>query len=94
MGISERTAVRDLRQLTDLGIFTKIGSTGQPAHYIIVKAKLGKIKKGGEPVMNPLNPPKTGIWRYTESQKAAIKEVYGSFQNMENKRANWAMNIF
>jgi len=38
-GVSERTALRELRQLTDLGIFAKIGGTGQSAHYVIAKAK-------------------------------------------------------
>ncbi len=45
VGVSERTAVRDLRLLTDLGIFTKVGSTGQSAHYIIAKDK----KEGNPP---------------------------------------------
>ena len=37
-GISPRTALRELRQLTDFGIFTKVGGTGQSAHYVIAKA--------------------------------------------------------
>ena len=36
-GISPRTALRELRQLTDLGIFNKVGGTGQSAHYVIAK---------------------------------------------------------
>lgn len=40
LGVSERTAVRDLRQLTDFGIFTKVGTTGQSAHYIIARNKI------------------------------------------------------
>jgi len=38
-GISARTALRELRQLTDIGIFAKVGGTGQSAHYVIAKAK-------------------------------------------------------
>jgi predicted HTH transcriptional regulator len=38
-GISSRTALRELRQLTGLGIFAKVGGTGQAAHYVIAKAK-------------------------------------------------------
>jgi ATP-dependent DNA helicase RecG len=38
-GTSERTAARELRQLTDLRLFAKVGSTGQAAHYVIAKAK-------------------------------------------------------
>lgn len=38
-GISYRTALRELRQLTDLGLFAKVGSAGQSAHYIIAKVK-------------------------------------------------------
>lgn len=38
-GISPRTALRELRQLTDIGIFAKVGGAGQSAHYIIAKAK-------------------------------------------------------
>ena len=49
-GISERTALRELRQLTDRGIFAKVGGTGQSVHYIIAKAK-PVIGKGEE------NPP-------------------------------------
>ena len=49
-GISERTALRELRQLTDRGIFAKVGGTGQSVHYIIAKAK-PVISKGEE------NPP-------------------------------------
>ena len=36
-GVSPRTALRELRQLTDLGIFNKVGGTGQSAHYVIAK---------------------------------------------------------
>jgi predicted HTH transcriptional regulator len=38
-GISERTALRELRQLTSIGIIEKVGGTGQSAHYAVVKAK-------------------------------------------------------
>jgi ATP-dependent DNA helicase RecG len=36
-GISARTALWELRQLTDLGIFTKVGGTGQSTHYILAR---------------------------------------------------------
>jgi hypothetical protein len=39
-GTSSRTALRELRQLTELGILEKVGGTGQSAHYAITKAKL------------------------------------------------------
>lgn len=45
--VSESTALRELRQLTKLGILEKVGGTGRAAHYIVVKAK---------PVINPSNP--------------------------------------
>jgi len=48
-GISPRTALRELRQLTDLGIFAKVGGTGQSAHYVIAKMKPGTGKGGGNP---------------------------------------------
>jgi ATP-dependent DNA helicase RecG len=48
-GISERTALRELRQLTDIGIFDKVGGTGQSAHYVIAKAKSVTGKRGGNP---------------------------------------------
>jgi len=46
-GVSARTALRELRQLTDLGIFHKVGGTGQSAHYVIAKAKPIIGKRGG-----------------------------------------------
>ena len=45
--VSESTALRELRQLTKLGILEKIGDTGRAAHYIVAKVK---------PVINPSNP--------------------------------------
>lgn len=45
--ISDSTALRELRQLTKLGILKKVGGTGRAAHYIVAKAK---------PVINPSNP--------------------------------------
>jgi len=45
--VSESTALRELRQLTKLGILEKIGGTGRAAHYIVAKVK---------PVINPSNP--------------------------------------
>ena len=43
---SESTALRELRQLTKLGVLEKVGTSGRAAHYIIAKAK---------PVINPSN---------------------------------------
>ena len=48
-GISSRTALRELRQLAGLGIFAKVGGTGQSAHYVIAKAKPIIGKRGGNP---------------------------------------------
>jgi len=48
-GISERTALRELRQLTDRGILAKVGGTGQSVHYVIAKAKPVIGKGGGNP---------------------------------------------
>ena len=36
---SERTAARELRELSDLKLFVKVGSTGQAVYYVIAKAK-------------------------------------------------------
>ncbi len=44
---SESTALRELRQLTKLGVLEKVGTSGRASHYIIAKAK---------PVVNPSNP--------------------------------------
>jgi len=38
-GVSDSTALREIRQLTHLGIFQKVGDTGQSAYYVVVKAK-------------------------------------------------------
>jgi len=48
-GISARTELRELQQLTDLVIFAKVGGTGQSAHYVIAKAKPVIGKRGGNP---------------------------------------------
>lgn len=48
-GISASTALRELRQLTDFGIFAKVGGTGQSAYYVITKAKPVIGKRGGNP---------------------------------------------
>lgn len=45
-GVSGSTALRELRQLAELGILDKIGDTGRAAHYVIAKYK---------PVINPPN---------------------------------------
>jgi predicted HTH transcriptional regulator len=41
-GVSERTALRELRQLTQLGVLEKVGHTGRAAHYVIAKHKPAK----------------------------------------------------
>ncbi len=46
-GISSSTALRELRQLADFRIFTKIGDTGQSAHYVMAKKKPISGKEGG-----------------------------------------------
>lgn len=38
-GVSDSTALRELRQLTIIGVFEKVGGTGQSAYYELVKAK-------------------------------------------------------
>jgi predicted HTH transcriptional regulator len=45
--VSESTALRELRQLTKLGVFEKVGGSGRAAHYIVAKTK---------PVIKPSNP--------------------------------------
>lgn len=46
---SERTALRELQQLTAIGLFEKIGGTGRATRYVIAKFK---------PATNPPNPPR------------------------------------
>ncbi|BDV41206.1 hypothetical protein GURASL_01290 [Geotalea uraniireducens] len=38
-GVSDSTALREIRQLTHLGILQKVGDTGQSAYYVVAKAK-------------------------------------------------------
>jgi ATP-dependent DNA helicase RecG len=45
--VSESTALRELRQLTKLGILEKVGGAGRATHYIVAKEKS---------VINPSNP--------------------------------------
>ncbi|MEW6599820.1 MAG: ATP-binding protein [Nitrospirota bacterium] len=44
---SESTALRELRQLTEMGVLEKVGTSGRATHYIIAKAK---------PFINSSNP--------------------------------------
>ena len=44
---SESTALRELRQLTKLGVLDRVGTSGRAAHYVVAKAK---------PAINPSNP--------------------------------------
>ncbi len=46
-GVSESTALRELRHLAKIGALEKVGGTGRSAHYSAAKAK---------PVINPSNP--------------------------------------
>jgi len=39
-GVSKRTAQRDLAALVDLGILTKVGTTGKGTHYIPAKGAI------------------------------------------------------
>lgn len=48
-GTSERTALRELRQLTTIRVFDKVGGTGQAAHYVIAKAKSAIGESGENP---------------------------------------------
>ncbi|HEY8856977.1 MAG TPA: ATP-binding protein [Rugosibacter sp.] len=48
-GVSESTALRELRQLTTLGIFEKVGGTGQSAHYAAAKTPPGRNGHGENP---------------------------------------------
>ncbi len=38
-GVSSRTALRELRQLADIGLLVKTGGTGQSVHYVIAKSQ-------------------------------------------------------
>ncbi|MFQ5453118.1 MAG: ATP-binding protein [Candidatus Zixiibacteriota bacterium] len=46
-GVSESTALRELKKLMEQGLLKKIGGTGRSAHYCLV---------GRKPVKNPSNP--------------------------------------
>jgi len=48
-GTSERTALREIRQLTTIRVFDKVGGTGQSAHYVIAKAKSAIGELGRNP---------------------------------------------
>jgi predicted HTH transcriptional regulator len=48
-GVSDSTALRELRQITAIGVFEKVGGTGQSAYYAIVKAKPIPEGQGGNP---------------------------------------------
>lgn len=45
-GATKKTASRDLAQLTELGITTKIGATGRGVHYVMSKKGDKKGTKG------------------------------------------------
>lgn len=46
-GVSESTALRELRRLAQLGVLERVGGTGRSTHYTVAKVK---------PVINPPNP--------------------------------------
>jgi ATP-dependent DNA helicase RecG len=48
-GVSDRTALRELRQLTEIGILIKVGAIGQATHYVIAKTKASVENRGGNP---------------------------------------------
>jgi predicted HTH transcriptional regulator len=48
-GVSDSTALRELRQLTAIGVFEKVGETGQSAYYAIVKKKPVNEEQDGNP---------------------------------------------
>lgn len=48
-GVSESTALRELRHLITLGVLEKVGGTGQAAHYAIAKTKPVTGEQGGNP---------------------------------------------
>lgn len=52
-GASDSTALRELRHLTAIGVFEKVGTTGQSAYYAIVKAKPPIKSQDGDQDANP-----------------------------------------
>lgn len=48
-GVSDSTALRELRQLSNLGILEKVGGTGQAAHYATAKTPPVVGDHGGNP---------------------------------------------
>ncbi len=48
-GVSESTALRELRHLTTLGVLEKVGGTGQSTFYAIAKTKPVTGEHGGNP---------------------------------------------
>ena len=62
-GVSGRTALRELRQLTQLGVLEKVGHTGRAAHYVIAKHKPA------------INPPNTSIGYENETRHKPAKHV-------------------
>ena len=44
-GVSESTALRELRQLVALRVFEKVGGTGQATHYSVARASAGRSRK-------------------------------------------------
>lgn len=85
-GCSESTALRELRQLTSLGILIKAGGTGRSVRYIVARTK---------PVINPPNPSPT---EPTQTRHKPVKPVRGDTVNGGNglttgsQRAQWAQD--
>ncbi|MEA3239067.1 MAG: ATP-binding protein [Candidatus Bipolaricaulota bacterium] len=61
--VSESTALRELRQLAQLGVLEKVGHTGRAAHYVTAKHK---------PVINP---PNTSMSHENETRHKPAKHV-------------------
>jgi len=90
-GTSERTALRELRQLADLKILTKEGATGQAAHYILAKSKPAMnppnppFVNEREPATNPPNPPK--LRPATSRKRALQRNLRPPNMSLKNKGA-------
>jgi ATP-dependent DNA helicase RecG len=48
-GISDSTALRELRLLTRIGVFDRVGGTGQAIYYVIARPKSTGDNEAGNP---------------------------------------------
>jgi DNA-binding HxlR family transcriptional regulator len=71
VGVSERTALRDLRSLANMGLLEKTEGTGRIAQYELAKAK---------PVINPPNPsaPPADETRHKPAKPATKGDINGT----------------